>query len=201
MADDLIPGRRGRKAPMPVLEQTVGESREALSEWMKSRFEEMEHNYKTRIERLRNGGEHPSPVFQKQIRLFAALGIEPKLIARMCFITKHILETYYEEDLELGKAEAMVPIAANMMRIATSLNDPNNAKVGMEWLNRRGGEEWKPPAQKLELSKKDNGPPVIDPSNLTAEERAQLRQMMNRVLAGGTGDPIDPDEEDPVIEG
>jgi hypothetical protein len=83
----------------------------------------------------------------------------------------------------------------NMMRIGASDSDPNAGRVGMQILDRRGGEEWRPPAQKMEIDDSRNKPPVIDSSKLTYEERQQLRQMLTRVAEGGEGDPVEPTEE------
>ena len=84
-----------------------------------------------------------------------------------------------------------------MVRIATSLSDPAAAKVGMDMLARRGGENWRPATKRLEVDNDPNKgkPPVIDSSKLTYEERAQLREMLERVANGGEGDPIESDED------
>jgi hypothetical protein len=47
----------------------------------------------------------------------------------------------------------------------------------MRWLERRGGDSWKPPAQKLAVETTGQGP-VIDSSKLTFEQREQLRQII-----------------------
>lgn len=105
---------------------------------------------------------------------------------------------HYADDYELGAAEIITAIAANMNRKAISDSDPNAAKVGLAILERRGGEEWKNPARRIELDNNPNkGPPVIDSSKLTFEQRAQLRAMIEHVQNGGEGDPI---EDGPLIE-
>lgn len=183
-------------ADIPPLPQEQGASREQLALWMKERFEKIEREHAERVELLRTVGEHPSPVFSRMAKNFGALGLPKSLAAKMLGISTTMLSAHYADDYDLGAAEILSHVAANMIRIAVSTDDPNAAKVGMDVLNRRGGEEWRPPAQKLEVSGKTDSPPVIDSSKLTFEERAQMRAMLERIAAGGEGDPP---EEDPVI--
>jgi hypothetical protein len=174
--------------------------REALAAWMRDRIETMQRQSEERIEKLRTVGEHPSPIFSGMVRNFGALGIEISLVARLMNVSVTIMKSHYLADYELGKAEIISSVAANMLRIGTSVMHQDAAKVGMDILNRRGGEEWRPPAQKLEVKKTDDGPPIIDSSKLTYEERRQLRQMLVRIENGGEGEPLTPDENQPLIE-
>jgi hypothetical protein len=183
-------------AEMPELPEAQGSQREALALWMKERFEKIEREHSERIELLRTVGEHPSPIFSKLVKNFGALGMPKSLVAKSLNISTVVLTTYYADDYDLGAAEILSHVAANMLRIAVSTDDPNAAKVGMDVLNRRGGEEWKPPAQKLEVTGKQDAPPIIDSSKLTYEERQQMRAMLERIASGGEGDP---EEEEPVI--
>jgi hypothetical protein len=189
------------RVPPPALEEAQGPQREVLALWMKDKVEKIQADADARAELLRTVGEHPSPIFSRMVKNFGMLGIEKKLVAKVMGITPGLLNQFYAEDYDVGAAEIISSVAANMLRIATSPDDPNNAKVGIEVLNRRGGDEWKMPAQKVitSIEKKDN---VIDSSKFTYEERAAMRTMLQRIADGGEGDPVQPDEgdESAVIE-
>lgn len=193
----MIPERRTRRTRPP--EVVSPDTREALTTWMNQKFEEIERAHQERVELLRNGGEHPMPVFQRMVRNFGALGMPKRLIGKMLGLSVANLESFYGDEYDLGAAEVISSVAANMIRIATSTIDPNNAKVGMQILDRRGDEEWRPPAQKLEVSNKKNEAPLLDSSKLTYAERQTLRAMLTRIAEGGEGDPLQPEEEGPMI--
>lgn len=186
VTDDLTPRRRRAKPPTIT---APGEQREALSVWMKSRFEEMESAHQRRIEILRTAGEHPSPIFSGMIKNFGALGLSKNLVAKLMNIGVSTIEAYYKDDYDLGAAEVISSLAANAIRIGTSTTDPQAAKVAMDILARRGGPEWKPPSRQLEVDDKREQAPLIDSSKLSYEERAQLREMILRIENGGQGDP------------
>jgi transcriptional regulator with XRE-family HTH domain len=199
VTDELTPRRRGRtraQVPdgMPVVPDARGSEREALSLWWKERIQDIERIYEERIQVLRTVGEHPSPVFAKIVRMDGALGMPKSLLAKKLGMSVTMLTQYYGDEYDLGAAEMLSQIAANMLRIGTSMTDPAAAKVGMQILDRRGGEEWRPPAQKLQLEDERDKPPVIDSSKLTYEERQALREMLMRVANGGEGDPIEDDQ-------
>ncbi len=201
MTDDLEPRRRsGRPRKLtqdiPAAPTIVGSERELLSLWWKERIQDLERLYEERIEILRTVGEHPSPVFAKIVRMDGALGIPKKLLAKKLGISVGALDQFYGDEYDMGATEIISQVAANALRVATSLTDPNASKVAMQVLDRRGGDEWRPPAQKIEM-KNEESPPVIDSSKLTFEERAQLREMLTRVANGGQGDPV----EDELLEG
>jgi hypothetical protein len=196
--------RRGRpkKVPtgMPVVEDARGAEREQLSVWMKARIAEVDREHLERIELLRTVGEHPSPLFQKVVMNMGGLGMPKALLAKMLGLTVATLETNYGDDYALGKAYMIKAVASNAVRIGTSHTDPNAARVAMQILDRHGGEEWKPPAQKVITEDDRDKPPTIDSSKLTFEQRAQLRAMLQAVVDGQTGDPVSADEDSGVIE-
>jgi hypothetical protein len=187
---------RPKKVPVPIPDapSIKGADREAMALWMKERAQELEDFYQERIELLRTVGEHPSPIFARIVRTHGALGMPKRLLARLLGITQGDLKTFYEEEYELGELEALSSVAANAMRIASSASHPDAARVAVQVLDRRGGEEWKPPAQKLEVNNPNNAPPVIDSSKLTSDERQQLRQMLTRIAGGGEGEPLTEEE-------
>jgi hypothetical protein len=182
---------------MPAVPEAQGSERERLSMWLKTRIEELDKIHQERIEILRTIGEHPSPIFAAQVREHALLGLDVKHIAVLLHIPINTIRDHYAEELLVGDAMVISEVAKNMLRIATSESDPNNAKVGMEVLARRGAAKWKPAAQKLiTQEEKPDGGKVFDASKFTREEREQLRAMIERVDSGGEGDPL----EAPIIE-
>ena len=183
----------------PEIPDVKGGDREALAAWFKEKFEEIDSAAEERIGMLRTVGEHPSPLFAKLVRNHGALGMPKKLVAKMLGISMTTLNTFYLDEYEIGGAQILSEVATNMLRIATSTTDPAASKVGMAVLERRAGKEWKAPAQKLLVEDDRPSAPVIDSSSLTREERDQLRGMLTRIADGGSGEPLDPDEEPEVI--
>src|ERR1700679_69477 len=154
------------------------DTREAITLWVKCRLEESEKAHQDRIELLRTAGEHPSPIYQRFVRIAGELGLSKALAAKQLGITVAVLMSHYADDYELGAAEILSAIAANMNRKAISDTDPAAAKIGLAIMERRGGEEWKNPARRIEMDHNPNKAPVIDSSKLTFEERATLRAMI-----------------------
>jgi hypothetical protein len=157
------------------------EDRQSLAVWWREQIQTLEEEHQERTAALAGAGEHPSPIYAAQVRKFGAIGMPPDVIAVLLGISEGALGQYYESDVRVGEGLFMMPVAQNMFRIATSGNDRVAVKAGMEILNRRGGEPWKPPAQKLEIddarSKKQR---VIDSSTLTWEQRQQLRAIIEQ---------------------
>jgi hypothetical protein len=170
--------------PAPVF--TPEDEREALTAWFRQRMEQVEREHAERIEILKNGGEHPSPVFARQVKMMGYLGIEKSIACKVLGIATYTLETHYVDEYEIGKTDAIMSVAANAMRIGSSTTDPAAAKVAMDILARRGGVEWKPPAQQVKMEDERSKPPanIIDSSTLTPEEREQLRAMIERRTNG-----------------
>jgi hypothetical protein len=188
-------GRRRMTVPdgMPVVEDARGSERERLAAWMRERFSEIERIHAERVELLRTVGEHPSPVFAKIVRIDGALGMPKSLVAKKLGITTATFDIHYGDDYAMGAMEIMSSVAANALRIATSTCDPAAAATALKVLDRRGGPEWKPPAQQVEVENKD-APPIIDSSKMTPEERQQMRIMLTRITEGG-GDEVEFDGE------
>lgn len=185
---------RSRKSKS-VIEGPLTE-REQLEQWWLARMQEMEAAHERRVQLLRSVGEHPCPLFAGQVRMYGSLGMPKTLVAKLLRIGLQRLDEYYADDYELGHAETIGGVAANMIRIATSTTDPQAAKVGMDLLSRRGGQEWRPPAQKIQVEDEREVPKnVIDSSKLTYEQRAELRRMIEHVASGEPGEPLQPDEE------
>ena len=187
-----------RRRPLTRLAPGVPDAdREALAVWIKEQLAEVEREHQERIQLLREGREHPCPAFERIVRNHAIVGTPKSTLAKLLGISVTTLASHYGDVYEIASAETMAKVASNMVRIATSLSDPAAAKVGMDMLARRGGENWRPATKRLEVDNDPNKgkPPVIDSSKLTYEERAQLREMLERVANGGEGDPIESDED------
>ena len=133
--------------------------------FMRGRLEEIERDYQDRLELIRSGSEHPMPLYAKLVHNHAAMGMPKKHIAKILGISVAVMERYYEDDLELGIAQINFKIASNVAGKALS-DDPDAAKIGLDWLDRRGGDGWRKSTQKIEVE--DTKPPIIDSSKLTA---------------------------------
>lgn len=173
------------------------DDRAALITWWRDQMEHMEADHAARVELLRTAGEHPSPLFGRQVMEFGALGMPKDVAAKLVGITEGQLDSYYADEYEIGSAQILGQVAANLARIATSMNDRVAVKAAVEIMNRRGGEPWRPPAQKIEVADdrtKNKG--VIDSSKLSYEDRKILRLVVERALnpaltsgvAGGESD-------------
>jgi hypothetical protein len=175
---------RTKKVPtgMPAVADAKGAEREQLATWWAQRVRAIEEGYLARIDRLMNGEEHPIPAFAAMVREWGAFGMKPAVCARMLGLSQTSFVNHYGEDYEVGSFEIISNVAKNALRIATSETDPNAGRLAMQILDRRGGPEWIPPAQRIKVDKPDDGPPVIDSSKLTPEDREALRQICERQL-------------------
>lgn len=190
--------RRAKPTDVAVIPR---DERADMVAWFKSQLTEIETSANERIERLRTVGEHPSPIFAGLVQHHAGMGMEPALIAKMLMIPYSTLMLHYEEDIAVGGAQVNLKIAQNMARIATSMTDPNAAKVGMAWLERRAGEAFRP-TKKVEIDDKRDKAPIIDSSKLTADQRQQLRMIVEAAIAQRNGPDETPDDdegEEPVL--
>lgn len=164
--------------------QTQIEDRLNLFDWQKEQAEFLEKEQASIDLALQDAGDHPSLAYARQVRRLGGLGIPPDLIAVRLGITEGLLFQHYEVDLKQGEGLMLGPVAANMYRMATSGNGKWALKAATEILNRRGGEPWRPPAQKVEITdeRKAAGKGIIDSSKLSWEEREQLKGMIERQL-------------------
>lgn len=190
-----MPRPRKSKPPQddspPPAVLTPESERETITAWFRQRLEQSEREHNERIELLRTVGEHPAPVFATQARMFGMLGLPRDLAARMLQLSPHLFEVHYEEDYRLGTADVIASVAANAIRIGTSTTDPAAAKTAMDILARRGGVEWKPPAQqvKMEDAREPPAKNVIDTSSWPLEKRQALEAMLREEMSGGVAGP------------
>lgn len=180
-----------KREPPPELppENAAGSRREQIALWMKERIDSIASQYEERIELLRQGGEHPNPVHGKMVKKFAMLGISKSQIAKLLEIGMTTIVTYYEDEFDRGIAEGNAAVAMTMLHIATDPTNPQAGKVGMSWLDRRGGDEWAGSAKKVQIEDKRTAP-MIDSSKMTFEERQTMRAMLTRITEGGEGEPL-----------
>jgi len=87
-------------------------------------------------------------------------------------------------------------IASNVARKALS-DDVDAAKIGLDWLDRRGGDGWRKSTQKIDVSTEEKAP-LLDLSKTTYEERQALRAILTRAATraaeGEDGEELRPDE-------
>jgi hypothetical protein len=164
--------------------QIQTEDRVNLHEWWKEQAEFMEKEQESIVLALHGAGPHPNLPYARQIRRLGALGISIDLIAIKLGMSEGMLLQHYEEDLKQGEASILGPVMANMLRMATSGNGKWALKAGTEILNRRGGPNWRPPAQQVEITddRKTPGKGIIDSAKLSWEQREQLRAIVEEQL-------------------
>ena len=164
--------------------ETQQVDRRSLAEWFRDQVAALEQDHQERMDELAQAGEHPSPLFAGQVRRFSAIGMPPDVLAYMLGISEATLHEHYEAECRVGEGMFLAPVFANLYRIATSGNDRVAVKAATEIANRRGGEPWRPPAQKLEIDddRKKSTKGIIDSSKLSWEEREQLRAIIERQI-------------------
>jgi hypothetical protein len=178
--------RRGEEEEdqLPTVTRSASESRVLMAEWFKEQLAVIERDTADRIERLRAVGEHPSPLFSRLVQHHAAMGLDAKVIAKMLQIPYSTLALHYADELEIGVGSVTLRIAENMARKALSVDDKDAAKVGMAWLERRGGDNWRT-TKKVEIDDKRNQTPILDSSKLSPEERQKLREVIEAAIRSG----------------
>jgi hypothetical protein len=190
------PKRRGRLSVMPQMPGLAPQERKDLVSFMKGRLEEIERDYQDRLELIRSGSEHPIPIYAKLVHNHAAMGLPVPQICKLLGISRPVLERWYSDDLELGVAAINLKIASNVARKALS-DDVDAAKIGLDWLDRRGGDGWRKSTQKIDVSTEEKAP-LLDLSKTTYEERQALRAILTRAATraaeGEDGEELRPDE-------
>jgi hypothetical protein len=77
-------------------------------------------------------------------------------------------------------------------------DDVDAAKIGLDWLDRRGGDGWRKSTQKIEVKDDTKKAPLLDLSRTTYEERQALRAILTRAATraaeGEEGEDLRPDE-------
>jgi hypothetical protein len=176
-----IPAAPGDLVPVPPKPPS---DREYLAQWWRDQVEEIERGITDRRALLSVAFEHPNEIFAQQAKVFGALGVPKDVVATLLGLRETDFEAYYGADYGLGDAEMIGRVATNLLRIATSTDDRYAVKAAIEVMNRRGKEEWRAPAQKLEIDDtRKKKPNLIDSSQLSFEDRRLLREIIMRSMS------------------
>ena len=179
--------------------------RRMLEQWWRDQFGHIERTTAARRELFAGVTEHPFPTFARQAKMFGAFGMPRDIAALLLEMSESEFQLHYGTEYTIGSAEMFMQVSQNFMRIALSSNDRVAVKAATEYLNRRGGEEWRPPAQKIEVddSRKTRGN-LIDSKSLSYEDRQALRAIIERSIGrhvdgeavrAGLAPPDEPGEE------
>lgn len=163
-----------------VVRETQQVDRRSIAEWWRDQIAACEQEHEERAAELSQADGHPSPIYAAQVRRFAAIGMPPDVLSFMLGISEALLMQHYETECRIGEGMFLAPVFANLFRIATSGNDRVAVKAAIEIANRRGGEPWKPPAQKLEISDDRKKARIIPAAALSYDDRQQLRALIER---------------------
>ncbi len=120
----------------------------------------------------------PSEFSRRQVREMVGTGLLDGDIARCMQITEKQLTHYYQPELARGSPEKILHVARTMYSIATDPLNKGCVEAAKYWLERRGGEQWRKPPDRVENEVRVQERPVIDSSKLSAEQRAQLKEIL-----------------------
>ena len=124
----------------------------------------------------------PTDVIRNQVMTLAAMGLPQKDVAAFVGLNPGTLARHYAEELDLGRIGADIEVLETFKSVATDKKHFGVVAAGKKWLESRV-EGWKP-VQRVEHAKDGaDGPPIIDSSKLNPEERAQLRALMEKMVA------------------
>lgn len=178
---DEVSGDWMLKAPAGLAEhREIVAAREMNDTWWRKQVAELDRAASDRKLAMRNGDE---AVHASQARVFGALGVPPDVAAALMGVTEGQFQGQYAEDYAVGSATIVARVSANFLRIATEGEDRYAVKAAAQILQSRGGEPWRPPAQKIEVERTAPKSNLIDSSKLTAEERQALRAIIMAATA------------------
>jgi hypothetical protein len=170
--------------PMPVLSVKLPKSdRQALERWWSAQFDSMAEAARERARLLAEAADHPNEVAANMVRRYGALGVEMSVTATLLGMSTGELELFYGAEYAMASAEVMSLVSQNFIRMAIASDDRYAVKAAIEFLNRRGGEEYRAPAQKIQVEDTRKRGNVIDASKLTHEERQQLKAIIQNAMA------------------
>lgn len=157
--------------------------RENLAAFWRQQIEYIDQASTERRDLLIQVAEHPSPLFAREARTFGLAGTPKGVVAAYLEISEAQFELHYAQEYAIGNALAFRQVATNFMRIAMSTNDRTAMRAALEFLSRRGGDDWKPPAQKVEIDDSRKGKKnVIDTSQMSWEDRQAMRRIIERAM-------------------
>jgi hypothetical protein len=146
-------------------------------------------------------GTHiPTPSLRALVMNFRGTGMSMHNIAKMMGTTVHTLRTYYAQELDVGEIEANYLVANTLFRVATDVNHPGVVPAARRWLEVRAV-GWNP-THRVEEVKSESTAPIIDSKRLTPDERLQLAELMEKIIAREAENPEqEPEsEESSVVE-
>ena len=171
---------RARKPVVQDEPRPAPDEREKMVAWMRERIEAIEEDARQRIALVQSDVLHPSPIYQRLVKHYAAVGFKPRLICQLLMMKPSVLQTFYAEELTIGPAQINLKMAETLMTIGFDPAHPQAANVAFKWLERMHPDDaFKPPSQRVEMKTEDS-PRIIDSSTLSAEEREQVRQIILR---------------------
>jgi hypothetical protein len=190
--DDEVTGDWMIRAPKGGL-TSPGRPREEteLEKWWRVQAQDLERAAKERVD-VKGSAK---TLLLSQARVFGALGVPVDVAAALMGINEVLFGLHYQEAYAVGESAMLAKVAANYLRIATSGQDRYAVKAAGEILARRGGEPWKPPAQKIEVEKVAPKQRLIDSTKLTPEERQALRAIIVAAQAREQLAKLEHDEE------
>ncbi len=115
---------------------------------------------------------------RKQVMRAVGMGLLDKEIADLLQITEKQLTYNYQRELSRGSPEKIFAVAQTMYSIATDPMNKGCVEAAKYWLERRGGEQWRKPPDRVENEVRVQERPVIDSSKLSHEQRAQLKDIL-----------------------
>lgn len=143
--------------------------------WWREQVSDLTRAAKERGEQLQAGSD---AVLETQARVYGALGVPSDVAAALMGMPEGAFMARFASQYGTGSAAMIGQVAANLLRIATKGSDRYAVKAAIEIMNRRGGEPWRPPAQKIEVERTAPKAGVIDSSKLLPEERQALRAIL-----------------------
>ena len=149
-------------------------------------------------EQQRTGKHEPNDIFRNAVLVMSAMGSTDEMMALVLQISPGTLRKYYDDEIRLGVAQINLEVSASYVDMALDPENKSAVNACQWWLERRGGDRFKPPAKDVRLDATvTEQKPVIDVTNLTYEERQQFKAMLMKIEAPkliGQDDPAEDTE-------
>jgi hypothetical protein len=179
---------RGRKQVAKSEPAPDGANRERMVAWFRKQVDRLAEDERQRVELAQSETIHPSPIYSRLVKHYAAAGFRPPLICQLLLMKPSVLRAFYMDELVTGPAQINLKMAETLMTIGFDPEHPQAANVAFKWLERMHPEDaFKPPSQRVEVKNEDS-PRIIDSSTMTAEQREQVRQI---ILSAGETPPAE----------
>jgi len=156
-------------------------AKDLTADWWRRQVKDLERVARERGDGIETGND---AVLESQARVFGAMGVPTDVAAALMGMSEGQFAAQYAEAYGVGSAAMIAQVSANFLRIATEGSDRYAVKACIEIMNRRGGEPWRPPAQKIEVTRPGPKANLIDSSRLSYEDRMALRGILERAVNG-----------------